>query len=120
MLTGVLCATWFGDTGFGAGNESIADQLLAQSVGVVATLVYTFIVSFSVLTIINELRRTVRPPRPERVRNRRVALRTETTGPEKGRRRLQGAALASRMESGGRKQARWARGGSATPGKPSR
>ena len=53
MLTGVLCAASFGGTGFGAGNESIADQLLAQSVGVVATLVYTFIVSFSVLTIID-------------------------------------------------------------------
>ena len=53
LLTGVLCAAAFGGTGFGGGNESIADQLLAQSVGVVATLVYTFIVSFSVLTIID-------------------------------------------------------------------
>ena len=53
LLTGIFCAVSFGGAGFGHGNESIADQLLAQSVGVIATLVYTFIMSFSVLVIID-------------------------------------------------------------------
>ena len=39
--------------GFGDGNESIASQVFAQAVGVVATIVYTFIVSFVVLKILD-------------------------------------------------------------------
>ena len=53
LLTGVFCAVSLGGSGFGDGNESITDQVLAQAVGVVATLVYTFIVSFVALKIID-------------------------------------------------------------------
>ena len=53
LLTGVFCAVSLGGSGFGDGNESITGQVFAQAVGVVATLVYTFIVSFVVLKIID-------------------------------------------------------------------
>ena len=53
LLTGVFCAVSLGGSGFGDGNESVTDQVFAQAVGVVATLVYTFIVSFVVLKIID-------------------------------------------------------------------
>ena len=53
LLTGVFCAVSLGGTGFGSGNESIAGQVFAQAVGVIATLVYTFIVSFVVLRFLN-------------------------------------------------------------------
>ena len=53
LLTGVFCAVSLGGSGFGDGNESVTDQVLAQAVGVVATLVYTFIVSFVALKIID-------------------------------------------------------------------
>ena len=53
LLTGVFCAVSLGGAGFGDGNESIAGQVFAQAVGVVATIVYTFIVSFVVLKILD-------------------------------------------------------------------
>ena len=53
LLTGVLCAVPFGGAGFGAGNASIAEQLLAQAIGVFATMTFTFIVSFAVLVLIH-------------------------------------------------------------------
>ena len=53
LLTGVFCAAAFGGSGFGDGNESIADQVTVQGVGVVATLVYTFVVSFVVLKLLD-------------------------------------------------------------------
>ena len=53
LLTGVFCAVSLGGTGFGNGNESIVGQVFAQAVGVIATLVYTFTVSFVVLKFLN-------------------------------------------------------------------
>ena len=53
LLTGVFCAATLGGTGFGDGNESIGSQVIAQAVGVLATLVYTFVMSFSVLVILD-------------------------------------------------------------------
>ena len=53
LLTGVFCAAALGGAGFGDGNESIGSQVLAQAVGVVATLVYTFAVSVVVLKILD-------------------------------------------------------------------
>ena len=53
LLTGVFCAVSLGGSGFGDGNASIMDQVFSQAVGVVATLVYTFIVSFVLLKIID-------------------------------------------------------------------
>ena len=53
LLTGVFCAVSLGGSGFGDGNESVVDQVFAQTVGVAATLVYTFIVSFVLLKIID-------------------------------------------------------------------
>ena len=42
-----------GGVGFGAGNASIAEQLLAQAIGVCATIAYTFVVSFALLQFID-------------------------------------------------------------------
>ena len=53
LLTGVFCAASLGGAGFGDGNESIGSQVLAQAVGVLATLAYTFVMSFSVLVILD-------------------------------------------------------------------
>ncbi len=53
MLTGVLCAVQFGGLGFGAGNNSIGDQVLTQAIGVLATLAYTFVVSSSLLILLD-------------------------------------------------------------------
>ena len=53
LLTGVFCAASLGGAGFGDGNESIAGQVFAQAVGVAATIVYTFVVSFVVLKILD-------------------------------------------------------------------
>ena len=53
LLTGVFCAASLGGDGFGDGNESIPGQVFAQAVGVAATIVYTFVVSFVVLKILD-------------------------------------------------------------------
>ena len=53
LLTGVFCSVSFGGVGFGEGNASMVDQLQAQAIGVAATIVYTFIMSFSALVIID-------------------------------------------------------------------
>ncbi|MGI9336575.1 MAG: ammonium transporter [Gammaproteobacteria bacterium] len=53
ILTGVFCAESLGGIGFGAGNESMGAQVFAQFVGVAVTCVYTFIVSFVVLKILD-------------------------------------------------------------------
>jgi Amt family ammonium transporter len=50
---GILCATQFGGAGFGGDNETIAAQLGAQSIGVIATIIYTGIASFIILKIID-------------------------------------------------------------------
>ncbi|MDX1488972.1 MAG: ammonium transporter, partial [Acidiferrobacterales bacterium] len=53
ILTGVFAATTLGGAGFGDGNESMGAQVFAQLVGVVATFVYTFILSFVILKILD-------------------------------------------------------------------
>ncbi len=55
MLTGVFSATVFGGTGLGEGNEGIGAQLVAQFVGVVATAIYTGILSYGILKILDNL-----------------------------------------------------------------
>ena len=50
---GVLCAAQFGGAGFGGDNETIAAQMGAQSIGVIATIIYTGIASFIILKIID-------------------------------------------------------------------
>ena len=53
LLTGVFCAASLGGAGFGDGNESITDQVTVQGIGVIVTLVYTFVVSFVILQLLN-------------------------------------------------------------------
>ena len=53
LLTGVFCAEALGGAGFGDGHASIGSQFMAQLTGVVATIVYTFVVSFVVLKILD-------------------------------------------------------------------
>ena len=49
----MFCAASLGGAGFGDGNESITGQVFAQAVGAVATIVYTFVVSFAMLKILD-------------------------------------------------------------------
>jgi Amt family ammonium transporter len=53
ILTGVFAATALGGAGFGDGNESMGAQVFAQIIGVVATFLYTFILSFVILKLID-------------------------------------------------------------------
>jgi Amt family ammonium transporter len=53
LLTGVFCATNLGGSGFGSGIESIGAQLSVQIVGVLTTLIYTGVVTFIVLKILD-------------------------------------------------------------------
>ena len=55
ILTGIFCAEALGGAGFGDGNAGMGDQLGAQFIGVVATLVYTFVVSFVLLKILDAI-----------------------------------------------------------------
>ena len=55
LLTGVFCAEALGGAGFGDGHASIGSQFMAQLTGVVATIVYTFVVSFVVLKILDAI-----------------------------------------------------------------
>ena len=49
VLTGIFCAEALGGVGFGGDNTSIPEQLVAQIIGVVATIIYSGIVSFIIL-----------------------------------------------------------------------
>jgi len=53
VLTGVFCAPSLGGAGFGEGIESIGQQVGVQLLGVGATIVYTAIVSFILLKIVD-------------------------------------------------------------------
>jgi len=53
ILTGVFAAAALGGSGFGDGNESMGAQVTAQFVGVIATIIYTGIVSFIILKILD-------------------------------------------------------------------
>ena len=53
LLTGVFCAPWLGGAGFGVEAKTIGAQLSVQVLGILATLIYTGIVSFIVLKILD-------------------------------------------------------------------
>jgi Amt family ammonium transporter len=53
ILTGVFAAAALGGAGFGDGNESMGAQVFAQLIGVVATIIYTFILSFVILKVLD-------------------------------------------------------------------
>ena len=53
ILTGVFAATALGGSGFGGGNESISAQVVAQCVGVAATIIYSGVMSFVILKILD-------------------------------------------------------------------
>ena len=53
ILTGVFCAEFLGGAGFGGDITSISDQITVQAVGVGATIVYTGIVSFIILKVLD-------------------------------------------------------------------
>ena len=53
ILTGVFCAEFLGGAGFGGDITSISAQIRVQAVGVGATIVYTGIVSFIILKVLD-------------------------------------------------------------------
>ena len=53
ILTGVFCAEFLGGAGFGGDITSIGAQIKVQAVGVGATIVYTGIVSFIILKVLD-------------------------------------------------------------------
>lgn len=55
MLTGVFAAQSLGGAGFADGNEGMLSQLMAQFVGVTATIVYTGLASFVILFVIDRI-----------------------------------------------------------------
>lgn len=55
LLTGVFCATSLGGAGFGDGIETIAQQLQVQSLGVIATLIYSGIISWLILWLLDRI-----------------------------------------------------------------
>ena len=52
LLTGVFAATYLGGTGFGDGINSMAEQVSVQALGVVATMLYTGVVTFIILMLL--------------------------------------------------------------------
>ncbi len=52
LLTGVFCAPSLGGAGFGARHGSIASQFSVQVVAVVATLIYTGVMSYIILKVV--------------------------------------------------------------------
>ena len=55
LLTGVFAAEVLGGAGFGDGISGIGGQLLTQATGIIATIVYTGIVSFILLKILDSV-----------------------------------------------------------------
>nr|VFK41457.1 MAG: ammonium transporter [Candidatus Kentron sp. TC] len=53
LLTGVFCAEILGGAGFGGDNTTLGGQLLAQSVGVLVTSIYTALVSLLILKLLD-------------------------------------------------------------------
>jgi Amt family ammonium transporter len=53
MLTGVFAATTLGGAGFGEGNSTIGEQVVAQAISVIATIGFTAIMSFIILKMID-------------------------------------------------------------------
>jgi len=55
LLTGVFCAERFGGAGFGGEITSIGQQVMVQAYGVMATILYTAIMSFIILKLIDAI-----------------------------------------------------------------
>ncbi len=55
LLTGVFCAERFGGAGFGGDITSIGQQVMVQAYGVIATILYTAIMSFIILKLIDAI-----------------------------------------------------------------
>ncbi|MEA3302429.1 MAG: ammonium transporter [Pseudomonadota bacterium] len=55
LLTGVFCATSLGGTGFGGDNDSIAGQVMTQAYSIGVVLVYTAVVTFIILKVLDLL-----------------------------------------------------------------
>jgi len=53
LLTGVFAAETLGGVGFGSGISSIGEQIQTQALGIIATIVYTGVVSFILLKVID-------------------------------------------------------------------
>jgi Amt family ammonium transporter len=53
MLTGVFSATALGGAGLGEGNTTIAGQVVAQLIGVAATVGYTAVLTFVILKVVD-------------------------------------------------------------------
>jgi Amt family ammonium transporter len=53
LLTGVFAAEALGGAGFGSGISSIGGQVQTQAIGIIVTIVYTGIVSFILLKVID-------------------------------------------------------------------
>ncbi|MCK5716147.1 MAG: ammonium transporter [Thiomargarita sp.] len=53
LLTGIFAATSLGGAGFGEGNHTMIDQLIAQCIGVGATMLFTATISFIILKLID-------------------------------------------------------------------
>jgi Amt family ammonium transporter len=53
ILTGVFSATVLGGSGLGEGNDTIGEQVIAQLIGVGATIVYTAVLSFVILKVVD-------------------------------------------------------------------
>ena len=55
LLTGVFAAQTLGGAGFGDGINSIGGQVQTQAIGIIATIIYTGVVSFILLKIIDSV-----------------------------------------------------------------
>jgi Amt family ammonium transporter len=77
LLTGVFSATVLGGAGFGEGNETIAAQVGAQFIGVIATIAYTFIASFVILKIVGAITGGLRVTEDEEQEGLDIALHDE-------------------------------------------
>ena len=76
LLTGVFAAEVLGGAGFGDGISGIGGQLLTQATGIIATIVYTGIVSFILLKILDSVM-GLRVDEDEEVEGLDVALHDE-------------------------------------------
>ena len=53
LLTGVFAAESLGGAGLGDGNETILAQLGSQAIGVLVTIVYSGVLSFVILKVVD-------------------------------------------------------------------
>ena len=53
LLTGVFAAEALGGAGFGSGISSVGEQVQTQAIGIIVTIVYTGVVSFILLKVID-------------------------------------------------------------------